>query len=321
MTTITLNTKELKRYSLFKKQDEMDRDIWRYVEWLNEHNVRQSVIDVLLHLGSRALMTLGIAFPKQTTIAKCLKLSDKTVNLAIKDLEALEIIDSKRTLNGWRASGKVYRIKPFCIERLSQKVKSVKCVKPYSANDLTLVSEFEPYSSESPTLKKDVAAKADSSNAPAKTKTFYQRLKELAQARKGTIANFSKLMSIIFGRIKKLKKEAVQLTHQQLESVMYQAFKALLSKENVHNDEAMLNTIITNKLNDILKPAQQGAASTHSRGQAKSYIEREPDWLEENRRQWAAKEAARQLEQAKRVDDEEDLEAYKQRVLTKLGLS
>lgn len=313
MTTITLNTKELKRYSLFSKQDEMDRSIWSYVEWLNEYNVRQSVIDVLLHLGSRALMTLGIAFPKQTTIAKCLKLSDKTVNLAIKDLEALDIIESKRTLNGWQASGKVYRIKPFCLERLSQKVKSVKCVKPYSTNELTLVSDFEPYSSEAPTLKKDVAAKADSSNTTDKPKTFYQRLKELAQARKGAIPNFSKLMNIIFGRMKKLKKEAVQLTHQQLENVMYQAFNALLLKKNVQNDEAMLNTIMTNKLNDILKPTHQPAASVKT--------EQEPDWLEENRRQWAAKEAARQQEQAKRVDDDEDLEAYKQRVLAKLGLS
>ena len=239
MTTITLKAQELKRYSLFKKQDEMDRDIWRYVDWLQEHHVRQSVIDVLRNLGSRALMYLGIAFPKQQTIAKDLKLSDKTVNLAIKDLEALGIIESRRTLNGWRASGKVYQIKPFCLERLSQKVKSVTCVKPSHTNDFTLVSDFEPYPTKQKFLKKDVAPTGETSHSQNTVKTFYQKLKALVQARKGAIQGFSQLMKVIFGKMKKMRAEGMLgMSNSQLEQIMYESLDVLLHKQGVKNEQA-----------------------------------------------------------------------------------
>ena len=274
MTTITLKTQELKRYSLFKKQDEMDKDIWRYVEWLQTYNVRQSVVDVLLHLGGRALMVLGIAFPKQTTIAKSLNITPKTVNLALKDLEAFGIIDSQRTLNGWQASGKVYRIQPFCIERLSQKVKSVDCVKPYSTNELTLVSEFEPYSTETQTLKKDVAPTGEPSATPVPYRNLYQKLKALVQARTGAIPNFTQLMKVIFGKIKKMRAEGMLgMSNEQLENIMYQSLDVLLHKKGVKNPLAMLNAIINNKIADVRQAKQQPSAARAPK------TETLPDWF------------------------------------------
>ncbi|OCS83471.1 helix-turn-helix domain-containing protein [Caryophanon tenue] len=308
MTTITLKAQELKRYSLFKKQDEMDRDIWRYVDWLQEHHVRQSVIDVLRNLGSRALMYLGIAFPKQQTIAKDLKLSDKTVNLAIKDLEALGIIESRRTLNGWRASGKVYQIKPFCLERLSQKVKSVTCVKPSHTNDFTLVSDFEPYPTKQKFLKKDVAPTGETSHSQNTVKTFYQKLKALVQARKGAIQGFSQLMKVIFGKMKKMRSEGtLGMSNSQLEQIMYQSLDVLLHKQGVKNEQAMLNAIINNKISDMTTPQ-----ATPSAAPAAKRTEVLPDWFATRHER---------VETVLSAEEEAELAEARARVLKKLGLA
>ena len=46
-----------------------------------------------------------------------------------------------------------------------------------------------------------------------------------------------------------------------------------------------------------------------------------PDWMEDNRRHWEAKEAARKEALDKRIEEMGGLEAYRQHVLAKIGLA
>lgn len=199
--TIKLNLKELNNYSLFNKQSALDESTWNYVEWLHDNDFPQSVVDVLLHLGSRSLRVLGISFPKQSTIAASTGISRQTVSTALKTLTNLGIIDSVRLLNKWRASGKVYRIKPFNLDSLHQHFTSVYGYGVNDTNTLTMINEFEPYPTEtcSKDLKETYATQDVNDNQSIKIDrkdmTPYQQLKQFVSY----FVNNSKVVYKVWG--------------------------------------------------------------------------------------------------------------------------
>lgn len=150
MTTFAaINLKELKHFETFENIAQMDESIYNYIDFI-QNDVPKSVIDVLLCLGKASLRCVGLSFMKQGTIAKETGYSRKTINKALKTLEALGVVDSVRTkTKAGRPSVKVVRILPFCLERLQQDVTSYKGDEANNDAELTLVDSFEPFEQES----------------------------------------------------------------------------------------------------------------------------------------------------------------------------
>lgn len=305
---IKLNLKALHKYSLFKRQADLNESVWQYVEWLKDNDFPQSVIDVLLNLGSRSLRVLGISFPKQSTIAADTKYSRQTVSKAIKTLESLKIIDSVDLLNKWRKSGKVYRIKPFSLTDLQQHFTTVYGVEPNSTNELTLLSTFEPYQTKTNSLNNvtDKTVYNESADINVKDLTPFQRLKSF-------ISNFTHDTSLTHRLYAAWKAIATDIndtdTLMRAVKVVLRAVEDKVTSNPVGYFKGIVRKMWA-KASNTVEPATQ-ATST-------SKVEREPNWLDDNRRQWEAKEAARQREQEQR--QEESLEEAQARVRRKLGL-
>jgi biotin operon repressor len=123
MTTFAaIEFQELKMHQSFSTIDEMDNSIYSYIEHIRKE-VPQSVIDVLLCLGRASLRCVGISFMKQTTIANITGYSRKTINKALKTLEALGVVDSVRTkTKSGRPSVKITRILSFCLEGYNKRL-------------------------------------------------------------------------------------------------------------------------------------------------------------------------------------------------------
>jgi biotin operon repressor len=157
MTTFAaINFKELKQYETFSSVAQMDESIYEYIDHIR-NNVPQSVIDVLLCLGRASLRCVGLSFMKQATIANQTGYSRKTINKALKTLEALGVIDSVQTkTKAGRPSVKVVRILPFCLERLLQGVTPTEANEANNDAALTLMNEFEPFEKESPKQEKNI---------------------------------------------------------------------------------------------------------------------------------------------------------------------
>ncbi|WPL43558.1 hypothetical protein [Priestia megaterium] len=144
MSLSAINFKEMKEHESFSNIGEMNKSIYDYIEHIRK-DVPQSVIDVLLCLGRSSLRLVGLSFKKQATIANETGYSRKTINKALKILEALGVIDSVRTqTKAGRPSVKIIRILPFCLERLQQGVTSDEA--DHFNNDAYLkpIENFEP---------------------------------------------------------------------------------------------------------------------------------------------------------------------------------
>ncbi|MDE4086201.1 helix-turn-helix domain-containing protein [Planococcus maritimus] len=157
-----INFEELRKHESFKSIVKMDESIYTHIDHIR-HDVAKSVIDVLLCLGRSSLRCVGLSFMKQATIAKNTGYSRKTVNKALKTLEAYGVIDSVRTkTKKGRPSVKIVRILPFCLEKLQQAVTAIEAAHAYGDNGLNMIEKFEPFKSESPkTLKEDKNAVTD----------------------------------------------------------------------------------------------------------------------------------------------------------------
>ena len=144
MSFAAINFKEMKENESFSNIGEMNKSIYDYIEHVRK-DVPQSVIDVLLCLGRSSLRLIGLSFKKQATIANETGYSRKTINKALKILEAFGVIDSVRTqTKAGRPSVKIIRILPFCLERLHQGVTSDEA--DHFNNDAYLkpIGNFEP---------------------------------------------------------------------------------------------------------------------------------------------------------------------------------
>lgn len=84
---------------------------------------------------------------------------------------------------------------------------------------------------------------------------LYNRLKNLYQARTGSLEGFKPFVGVIYGSLKKIKAEdKLTLSHVQLESIMYQSLDAAVSASDQYvktNRVALLSAIIRNKINDL----------------------------------------------------------------------
>lgn len=144
---LTINLKELQKYATFKKQSEMDDDIYRHIVKLRADEVPTSVIDVLLCLGRSSLRVLGVSFNRYETIAQSIGKSKSTVLRAVRALKEYGIIDVIPTLKKWGSYGhsrkrsvNVIRVLPVT----SQDETSVQTVEATSCNDSNENMQAEP---------------------------------------------------------------------------------------------------------------------------------------------------------------------------------
>jgi len=84
---------------------------------------------------------------------------------------------------------------------------------------------------------------------------LYTRLKNLYQARTGSLEGFKQFVGVIYGSLKKIKAEdKLMLSNVQLETIMYQSLDAAISANDQYiksNRLALLSAIIRNKINDV----------------------------------------------------------------------
>lgn len=96
--------------------------------------------------------------------------------------------------------------------------------------------------------------KTSTKQASHQKNNLYTRLKNLYQARKGSLEGFKAFVGVIYGSLKKIKAEStVMLSHGQLETIMYQSLDAAISASDQYvksNRLALLSAIIRNKIND-----------------------------------------------------------------------
>ncbi|MCY9549983.1 hypothetical protein [Lysinibacillus xylanilyticus] len=97
--------------------------------------------------------------------------------------------------------------------------------------------------------------KTSTKQASDKKNNLYNRLKDLYQARRGSLEGFKPFVGVIYGSLKKIKAEdKLTLSHVQLETIMYQSLDAAISASEQYvktNRVALLSAIIRNKINDL----------------------------------------------------------------------
>ncbi|MGG2057765.1 hypothetical protein ABFY48_26175 [Lysinibacillus pakistanensis] len=97
--------------------------------------------------------------------------------------------------------------------------------------------------------------KTSTKQASDQKNNLYNRLKNLYQARTGSLEGFKPFVGVIYGSLKKIKAEdKLTLSHVQLETIMYQSLDAAISASDQYvktNRVALLSAIIRNKINDL----------------------------------------------------------------------
>ena len=97
--------------------------------------------------------------------------------------------------------------------------------------------------------------KTSTKQSSDKKNNLYKRLKNLYQARTGSLEGFKPFVGVIYGSLKKIKAEnKLTLSHVQLETIMYQSLDSAISASDQYiknNRLALLSAIIRNKINDL----------------------------------------------------------------------
>lgn len=108
------------------------------------------------------------------------------------------------------------------------------------------------YNNQIKTIKDIKTSTKQSSN---QKNNLYNRLKDLYQARTGSLEGFKAFVGVIYGSLKKIKAEdKLGLSHGHLETILYQSFDAAISVSDQYiktNRVALLSAIIRNKINDV----------------------------------------------------------------------
>ena len=108
------------------------------------------------------------------------------------------------------------------------------------------------YNNQIKTIKDIKTSTKQSSN---QRNNLYNRLKDLYQARTGSLEGFKAFVGVIYGSLKKIKAEdKLGLSNGHLETIMYQSLDAAISASDQYvktNRLALLSAIIRNKINDL----------------------------------------------------------------------
>lgn len=132
------------------------------------------------------------------------------------------------------------------------------------------------YNNQIKTIKDIKTSTKQSSN---QRNNLYNRLKDLYQARTGSLEGFKAFVVVIYGSLKKIKAEdKLGLSHGHLETLMYQSLDAAISVTDQYvktNRLALLSAIIRNKINDLTV----SNASTASEKEKTRKVEVVPAWF------------------------------------------
>lgn len=151
---------------------------------------------------------------------------------------------------------------------------------------------------------------------PQKPQTLYQKMRNLYKpASDSSQKRFRELVAIAYGSLKRYKNK-INMNHNQLETVILNAFKTMLAKNNVQNQAAMFSVIIKNQLNNLIAPRQNNENTARN-------VENVPDWFRKYKAESEAREEQRRLEEEKNraVRGQIDYEKERERILKKLEIS
>jgi len=121
--------------------------------------------------------------------------------------------------------------------------------------------------------------KTSTKQSSDKKNNLYNRLKNLYQARTGSLEGFKPFVGVIYGSLKKIKAEdKLKLSHVQLETIMYQSLDAAISVSDQYvktNRVALLSAIIRNKINDVTVSNSSAAPEKN----VARKVEQVPEWF------------------------------------------
>lgn len=240
----------------------------------------------------------GIIKVSREHLSKKLEVGLNTISTAFKYMEQSELFILSRNKSGKTNSGcrvildvqhvnfesilsSIYRLTAYEIAILKEDFKhlSKHLNKHQGLAQNTAISTSNGsnpnlnYNNQIKTLKN---IKTSTKQASDK-KNLYNRLKNLYQARTGSLEGFKTFLGVIYGSLKKIKAEdKLTLSHVQLETIMYQSLDAAISASDQYvktNRVALLSAIIRNKIND-LTVSNSSAAPEVARN-----IEQVPEWF------------------------------------------
>ena len=118
LSKITHNPKVLKRYSQFESKLELKQSVRKHIKKIKAQDMRadrkQGLIDVTMLLFSMSKKIIGVSWMCYKTMAKRLKVSDKTIQRRIDQLVELGIIgkmSARRSSDKMRTSNVLYFVK------------------------------------------------------------------------------------------------------------------------------------------------------------------------------------------------------------------
>lgn len=268
----------------------------------------------------------GIIKVSREHLSNKLKVGFNTISTAFKYMEQSKLFILSRNRSGKTNSGcrvildvqhvnfesilrEVYHLNSYEISIVKDEFKQQNKHQDLAQNAVTPTlngsNSTLNYNNQIKTIK-DI--KTSTKQASDKKNNLYNRLKDLYQARTGSLEGFKPFVSVIYGSLKKIKAEdKLGLSHSHLEIIMYQSLDAAISASDQYvktNRLALLSAIIRNKINDLTV----SNVSTGSEKEKTRKVEVVPAWF------------ATRHEQEEEVTEEK--EAYfaqeRERILAKL---
>lgn len=241
----------------------------------------------------------GIIKVSREHLSKKLEVGLNTISTAFKYMEQSKLFILSRNKSGKTNSGcrviidvqhvnfesilsGIYRLTAYEIAILKEDFKYLS-KHQNKHQDLAQNAVIPTLNSSNPTLNynnqinilKDI--KTSTKQSSEQKNNLYNRLKNLYQARTGSLEGFKPFVGVIYGSLKKIKAEdKLTLSHVQLETIMYQSLDAAISASDQYvktNRVALLSAIIRNKIND-LTVSNSSAAPEVARN-----IEQVPAWF------------------------------------------
>jgi len=215
----------------------------------------------------------GIIKVSREHLSKKLEVGLNTISTAFKYMEQSKLFILSRNKSGKTNSGcrvildvqhvnfesilsEVYHLNAYEIAIVKDEFK-----QPNKHQDLAQNAVISTLNGSNSTLNynnqiktiKDI--KTSTKQASNQKNNLYNRLKNLYQARTGSLEGFKTFVGVIYGSLKKIKAEdKLGLSHGHLETIMYQSLDAAISASDQYvktNRLALLSAIIRNKINDL----------------------------------------------------------------------
>ena len=304
-----MNLQYLIKYKSFNSMHEMDEMV---KEHINTHRDKLTEADkeVLYCLAAHSLSAFGACHLKAITIANEIGVSERTVYRSTKKLESHGIISKHKTVKRTGNGATIYVIAPKIKCHDVSHSMSVSCqsleihgkpVVPTDSHGFShTVTKNLSTSSFNPYVNKNVSNNVNACDSSYGLAIILQDIYRPQSSVEEEM--FNELKKIAFGRIKQYMAK-YKLSYPQIEIIVVNCMKALVSKNGVRNKPAMFSGMIKRQVEQLVKP------STSSYNERKVVSkEKVPDWFND-----------RNSAVVSSTDEVIDFEIERQKILEKIG--